>query len=58
MMVEFIASRIEEAREISLEAGIAKYKAYFVKTKRYEKFRNDVDGILIIDGYADCIIRE
>ena len=58
MMVEFIASRIEEARQISLEAGIEKYKAYFVKNTRYEKFREDVDGILIIDGYGDCIIRE
>ena len=30
-METFMATRIEEAREISLEKGQAKYRAYFVR---------------------------
>lgn len=58
MMITFIAQRIEEAREISLESGIAKYKAYFVKTRLYKKLRADVDAMLEQDGYADCIVAD
>lgn len=58
MMTTFIAMRIEEARKISLEAGQAKYRAYFVKTKIYLKLKAEVDSILEIDGYGDCIVEE
>lgn len=58
MMVEFIAERIKEQRDISLEKGQAKYRAYFVKTKLYKKYKPDVDSILEIDGYEDCIVTE
>ena len=57
-MREFIAGKIVNAREISLEAGQAKYRAYFIKTKLYAKYRADVDAILTVDGYADCIVTE
>lgn len=55
-MVTFIAQRIEEAGDISLEKGREKYRAYFIKTKLYKKYQNDVDAILIQDGYEDCIV--
>lgn len=57
-MREFIAGKIEEARDISLESGQAKYKAYFVNTKLYKKYKADVDAILTVDGYSDCIVAE
>ena len=57
-MVAFIARMIEQAADVSLEKGIAKYEAYFIKPKRkiYEVYRADVDTILIVDGYGDCIV--
>jgi hypothetical protein len=57
MMVTFIAQRIEEARDISLEKGRDKYRAYFIKTKLYKKYKADVDAILEQDGYEDCIVE-
>ena len=56
-MVTFIAQRIEEARDISLERGRDKYRAYFIKTKLYKKYKADVDAILEQDGYEDCIVE-
>lgn len=59
-MIEFIAHRIEEAFDDGgLKAGQDKYRAYFVKPnakKLYGKYKADVDTILEIDGYADCIV--
>jgi len=55
-MVAFIAMAIEKARKTGLEAGQAKYRAYFISTARYAEFKADVDEILTIDGYADCIV--
>lgn len=55
-MITFIAQRIELEREKSLEAGQAKYRAYFVNTTLYLKWKADVDAILIQDGYGDCIV--
>ena len=57
-MIPFIAGRIELARETSLEAGRAKYKAYFVNTRIYKKWRADVDALLIQDGYEDCVVED
>jgi hypothetical protein len=57
-MSTFIAERIMEQADRSVEAGQNKYRAYFVKTKLYEKWRNDVETILITDGYEECIIAE
>ena len=60
-MATFIASKIEEAAEISLEKGQAKYRAYFVRksAKRlYGKYQEDVNTILSTDEYADVIVEE
>lgn len=57
-MSTFIAERIMEQADRSVEAGQNKYRAYFVKTKLYEKWRNDVETILITDGYEECIVTE
>ena len=57
-MVAFIARMIEKQAEISTEKGIEKYKAYFVKTRLYKNYREDVDTILRTDGYEDIIISE
>ena len=60
-MVTFIATKIEEAAEISLENGQAKYRAYFVRksAKRlYGKYQEDVNTILSTDDCADVIVEE
>lgn len=58
-MVTFIARMIKEQKENKgLEAGQNKYRAYFVKVKIYEKYRKDVEEILIVDGCEDCIVTE
>lgn len=57
-MITFIAGRIKDARDKSLEEGQAKYRAYFVNTSLYLKYKADVDSILIQDGYSDCIVTQ
>ena len=56
-MAEFIANRIIEAREVSLEEGKKKYKAYFVTLKIYARYKTTVDAILVAEGKADCIVE-
>ena len=57
-MAPFIARMIENQAKISPEEGIAKYKAYFVKTHIYEDWRADVDTILRADGYESVIVED
>lgn len=60
-MVTFIAQMVKDAREVSLEKGQAKYRAYFVRksAKRlYGCYQEDVDTVLTTDGYEDCIVAE
>lgn len=57
-MNNFIAARIEEAADISQDNGVKKYKAYFVKTKLYKKWRDEVNAILEQDGYEDVIVTD
>lgn len=57
-MCTFIARMIESAYDKSEEAGKAKYRAYFVSTKIYAKWKEDVETILTTDGYEDCIVAE
>lgn len=58
-MVSFIANNIIKARtELSLEYGRAKYRAYFVTLPYYKKYKAEVDAILVLDGYSDCIVTE
>lgn len=54
-MTTFIARRIEEA-EKSVEEGQKKYRAYFVKTRLYKRWKDDVDTILKTDGYDEVIV--
>lgn len=58
MMAEFIANRVLEAREKSIENGKAKYRAYFVQLKIYARYKNAVDAILIAEGAEDCIVAD
>ena len=58
MMSAFIARMIIKAADKSLEAGQVKYRAYFVKTKIYANYKDDVDTILRTDGYEDVIVTE
>lgn len=57
-MCTFIARMIESAYDKSEEAGKAKYRAYFVSTKIYAKWKENVETILTTDGYEDCIVAE
>ena len=55
-MVTFMASRIIEEAEKSVEAGQKKYRAYFVRTSLYKNWKEDVDTILKTDGYDEVIV--
>lgn len=55
-MTTFIARMIMKEADKS-EAGQKKYRAYFVKTKLYKNWKEDVDTILITDNYDDVIVE-
>lgn len=55
-MVAFIADRIMLEANKSLELGQEKYRAYFINTSLYLKYKQDVDTILQTDGYGDVIV--
>ena len=57
-MSSFIAQQIMKQADISTEKGQAKYRAYFIKTTIYLKWKEDVDTILEVEGYEDCIVTE
>lgn len=57
-MSTFIAKQIMKQADKSIELGRAKYKAYFVKTKLYLNWKDEVDTILSTDGYEKCIVTE
>jgi len=57
-MVTFIAMVIMRAGDISVEKGQAKYRAYFINTSLYLRYKADVDTILMTDGYDFCIVTE
>lgn len=57
-MAPYIASRVKKARKTSLEAGQAKYRAYFVNTDIWADEKAEVDTILKVDGLTDCIVTE
>ena len=57
-MSAFIAKRIMMEADISTEKGIEKYKAYFVKTRLYKNYRDDVDTILRTDDYDSVIVAD
>ena len=57
-MSTFIAQRIMKDADISIQKGQAKYRAYFINTKIYAKYKEEVDVILATDGYDACIVTE
>lgn len=56
-MTTFIARMIMNDADKSLERGQKKYRAYFIRTSLYKKWKEDVDTILKIDGYEDVIVE-
>jgi len=56
-MITFIADRIANAADKSLQQGQDKYRAYFVNTGLYRKYQEDVNTILRTDGYAETIVE-
>ena len=57
-MSTFIAQQIMKQADISTEKGQAKYRAYFIKTSLYLNWKEEVDTILEVDGYEECIVTE
>lgn len=57
-MVGFISRMIENAAKKSIEQGRAKYRAYFIKTDNYLEWKEEVDTILVTDGYEDVIVEK
>ena len=57
-MSTFIAQQIIKQADISIEKGQNKYRAYFVKTSIYSKWKEEVDSILEVEGYEECIVTE
>ena len=58
-MSAFVARMVMKAYdEGGLEAGQNKYRAYYVKTNLYLKWKADTDTILEAEGYGDCIVTE
>ena len=57
-MDKFIAKMIETQADISLEKGQDKYRAYFIVTNIYAKWKESVDSSLTADGYSNCIVKK
>ena len=54
-MSDFIADVIMNRAMTSIEDGMQKYRAYFINTHLYSKYKNDVDSILTKNGMEACI---
>ena len=53
-----IATNIENAAKVSLEAGQEKYRTYFIKYPWYKAYKNAVDARLKAAGYEKCIVTK
>lgn len=57
-MSAYSAMIIKQAYDADgLEAGQARYRALFISTKIYSRYKADADTILSTDGYGDCIVN-
>ena len=56
-MTTFIAESIKRAEKKN-GTGLTLYRAYFINTTFYEGYRENVDMILLTDGYGQCIATE
>ncbi len=54
-MAKFIKNQIVKQGNISKELGQAKYRAYFIDVEIYEIYKEEVDQLLIDEGYEFCI---
>lgn len=57
-MSTFVAKMIMKKAEKSIELGQEKYRAYFINTALYLKYKDSVDTILSENGYSECIVTE
>lgn len=57
-MEMFITLAIEEAGDVGVVEGQARYRAYFINTTRFVSKKEAVDTMLTIDGYSNCIVTE
>ena len=57
-MSTFVAKMIMKKAEKSIELGQEKYRAYFVNTALYLKYKDGVDTILSENGYSESIVTE
>ena len=55
-MENVIADNIINAAKVSLEAGQAKYRTYFVKYTWYKAYKAGVDARLTAAGFEKCIV--
>ena len=55
-MVDRIVARIEEARLLSVDAAKDMYYGYFKVTLYRKLYQEQVNDILTLDGYTDCIM--
>ena len=55
-MITFIAGRIMQDADKSLQQGQDKYRAYFINTTLYHKWKLEIDTVLRTDGYEDVIV--
>ena len=55
-MEVYFAQSIKNARKISLLAGQAKYRAYFITLTKFEEYRIATEALLVIEGIEDCIV--
>jgi hypothetical protein len=56
-MENFIKRMIAQQADISLSTGQEKYRAYFINTSIYEKYKKGVDTLLKSDGYSKVIVK-
>lgn len=56
-MENFIKRMIAQQADISLSTGQEKYRAYFINTPIYEKYKKGVDTLLKSDGYSKVIVK-
>jgi hypothetical protein len=55
-MESFVARMIKQNADVSLEQGQEKYRAYFINTSIYSKYKTGVDEKLVEDGYGNVIV--
>lgn len=56
-MVPYIVMNIEGVKDsVGLAAAQDRYRALFINTTLWSRYKSDVDATLSFDGYSDCIV--